>query len=299
MSVTVFIQGRNGVTRWQPSKRWLLLPMLLLATGTGIYQHNSAKFENQQASVDNDRIQREQQKKQVLELKSATESQLAMLATHVARMQAKITRLEALGQQVAKQNKLDEDFDFSSEVGVGGMSELGSSVELGQLIDDMDKLASRIDNNNVQLSLLETVSSNHHIDAERFVSGVPLDKGWLSSPYGLRNDPFNGRRTMHKGIDFTGREGAKVVSTAAGVVTWAGNMFGYGELVEIDHGNGLRTRYGHNKALSVAVGDVVAKGEIIATMGSTGRSTGAHVHYEVLRGGQQIDPQKFVYRKAG
>ncbi|MGH1380561.1 MAG: M23 family metallopeptidase [Shewanella xiamenensis] len=298
MSVTVFIQGRNGVTRWQPSKRWLLLPMLLLATGAGIYQHNSAKFENQQASVDNDRIQREQQKKQVLELKSATESQLAMLATHVARMQAKITRIEALGQQVAKQNKLDEDFDFSSEVGVGGLSELGSNIELGQLIDDMDKLASRIDNNNVQLSLLETVSSNHHIDAERYVSGLPLDKGWLSSPYGLRNDPFNGRRTMHKGIDFTGREGAKVVATAAGVVTWAGNMFGYGELVEIDHGNGLRTRYGHNKALSVAVGDVVAKGETIASMGSTGRSTGAHVHYEVLRGGQQIDPQKFVYRKA-
>ncbi|GGM99967.1 peptidase M23 [Shewanella xiamenensis] len=272
--------------------------MLLLATGAGIYQHNSARFENQQASVDNDRIQREQQKKQVLELKSATESQLAMLATHVARMQAKITRLEALGQQVAKQNKLDEDFDFSSEVGVGGLSELGSNIEISQLIEDMDKLASRIDNNNVQLSLLETVSSNHHIDAERYVSGLPLDKGWLSSPYGLRNDPFNGRRTMHKGIDFTGREGAKVVATAAGVVTWAGNMFGYGELVEIDHGNGLRTRYGHNKALSVAVGDVVAKGETIASMGSTGRSTGAHVHYEVLRGGQQIDPQKFVYRKA-
>ena len=298
MSVTVFIQGRNGVTRWQPSKRWLILPMLLLATGAGIYQHNSAKFENQQASVDNDRIQREQQKKQVLELKSATESQLAMLATHVARMQAKITRLEALGQQVAKQNKLDEDFDFSSEVGVGGLSELGSNIEISQLIEDMDKLASRIDNNNVQLSLLETVSSNHHIDAERYVSGLPLDKGWLSSPYGERNDPFNGRRTMHKGSDFTGREGAKVVATAAGVVTWAGNMFGYGELVEIDHGNGLRTRYGHNKALSVAVGDVVAKGETIASMGSTGRSTGAHVHYEVLRGGQQIDPQKFVYRKA-
>ncbi|MBO6228172.1 MAG: hypothetical protein J6N68_11000, partial [Shewanella sp.] len=127
MSVTVFIQGRNGVTRWQPSKRWLLLPILLLATGSGIYQHNSARFQDQQASVDNDRLVREQQKKQVLELKSATESQLAMLVTHVARMQAKITRLEALGQQVAQQNKLDEDFDFSSEVGVGGLSELGTN----------------------------------------------------------------------------------------------------------------------------------------------------------------------------
>ena len=299
MSVTVFIQGRNGVTRWQPGKRWLLLPFLLLAAGTGLYQHNSERFQSQQASVDSERQAREQQKKQVLELKNATESQLAMLVTHVARMQAKMTRLEALGQQVAVRNELDDQFDFSAEVGIGGLSELGSNIELGQLILDMDKLASRIDNNNVQLSLLETVASNLHIDEERFVSGRPVNNGYLSSPYGLRNDPFSGRRTMHKGIDFAGKEGADVVATAAGVVTWAGNMFGYGELVEVDHGNGLRTRYGHNKSLSVTVGDVVAKGEKLASLGSTGRSTGPHVHYEVLRGGQQIDPQKFVYRKAG
>ncbi|NMH66397.1 M23 family metallopeptidase [Shewanella salipaludis] len=298
MSVTVFIQGRNGVSRWQPGKRWLLLPILLLAAGTGIYQQNTERFESQQASVDKDRLVREQQKQQVLDLKNATESQLAMLVTHVARMQAKIVRLEALGQQVAQNYQLEEQFDFSTEVGIGGPSDVGASIELGQLFDDMNALVSRIDNNNVQLSLLETVASNLHIDEERYISGQPINKGWLSSPFGLRNDPFNGRRTMHKGIDFAGKEGTEVVATAAGVVTWAGKMFGYGELVEIDHGNGLRTRYGHNKALSVTVGDVVAKGETIASMGSTGRSTGPHVHYEVLRGGQQIDPQKFVYRKA-
>ncbi|MCG9697762.1 M23 family metallopeptidase [Shewanella sp. Isolate11] len=299
MSVTVFIQGRNGATRWQPGKRWLLLPMLLIAAGTGLYQHNAQQFEQQQASVDNERLARQQQKDQLIELKGATESQLAMLVTHVARMQAKVSRLEALGQQVAKDYKLEDQFDFSSEVGVGGLSELGSNIELDQLIQDMDKLVSRIDNNNVQLSLLETVTSNLHIDDERYISGRPIQKGWLSSHYGLRNDPFNGRRTMHKGIDFAGKEGADVVATAGGVVTWAGSMFGYGELIEIDHGNGLHTRYGHNKSLSVAVGDVVAKGQSIAKMGSTGRSTGPHVHYEVLRGGQQIDPKKYVYRKAG
>ncbi|QSX37611.1 M23 family metallopeptidase [Shewanella sedimentimangrovi] len=299
MSVTVFIQGRNGVTRWQPGKRWLLLPFLLLAAGSGLYQYNSDRFESQQARVEGEREAREAQKKQVLELKSATETQLATLVTYVARMQAKMTRLEALGQQLAQNYQLEDQFDFSAEVGVGGMSELGSSIELGQLIEDMDKLAFRIDNNDAQMALLETVTSNLHIDEERFVSGRPVSKGWLSSPYGLRNDPFTGRRTMHKGIDFAGTEGADVLATAGGVVTWAGNMFGYGELVEIDHGNGLRTRYGHNQALSVTVGDVVAKGEKIASMGSTGRSTGPHVHYEVLRSGQQIDPQKFVYRKAG
>ncbi len=224
---------------------------------------------------------------------------MATLVAHVARMQAKLTRLEALGQTLAQNYQLEEQFDFGAEVGLGGLSELGTSIELEQLISDMDRLASGIDSNNAQLSLLETVASNLHIDEERYISGRPINKGWLSSPYGLRNDPFNGRRTVHKGIDFAGTEGADVIATGGGVVTWAGNMFGYGELVEIDHGNGLRTRYGHNKALSVTVGDVVAKGEKIATMGSTGRSTGPHVHYEVLRGGQQIDPKKYVYRKAG
>jgi murein DD-endopeptidase MepM/ murein hydrolase activator NlpD len=297
MSVTVFIQGRNGVTRWQPSKRWLLLPILLIVSGTGLYQYSVERFASQQAKVDKNQKLRDQQKKQVLQLKNTTESQLVTLVTHVAKMQAKISRLEALGQQVAQQNLLDDQFDFSNEAGIGGLSESGTNIELTQLIDDMDKLATRIDNNNVQLSLLETVASNLHIDEERYISGRPIDKGWLSSPYGLRNDPFNGRRTMHKGIDFAGSEGADVIATAAGVVTWAGNMFGYGVLIEIDHGNGLRTRYGHNKASSVNVGDVVAKGEKIASMGSTGRSTGPHVHYEVLRSGQQIDPRKYVYRK--
>ncbi|MCH1920672.1 M23 family metallopeptidase [Shewanella sp. A3A] len=299
MSVTVFIQGRNGVTRWQPGKRWLLLPMLLIAAGAGLYQYNQLRFETQQASADNERQAREQQQRQVKQLKTATENQLSMLVTHVAKMQAKLTRLEALGQQLAQNYQLDEQFDFSAEVGVGGPSEYGSNIELDQLLSDMERLALGIDKSNTQLGLLETVASNLNIEQERYISGRPVGKGWLSSPYGLRNDPFNGHRAMHKGIDFAGAEGTDVIATGAGVVTWAGNMFGYGNLVEIDHGNGLRTRYGHNEALSVAVGDVVAKGEKIASLGSSGRSTGPHVHYEVLRNGQQIDPKQFVYRHAG
>ena len=299
MSVTVFIQGRNGITRWQPSKRWFLLPIIFMATATSVYRYSTEQFAYQQAKVDKSQQAREHQAQRVLELKNATELQLSLLATHVAKMQAKIVRLEALGQQVANDNLLDDQFDFSTEVGVGGLSEQSNGVELNQLIADMNKLAFRIDNNNVQLSLLETVTMNHHIDDERYISGRPIDKGWLSSPYGLRSDPFNGSKSMHKGIDFAGKEGSNVTATAAGVVTWSGNIFGYGELVEIDHGNGLRTRYGHNKTLFVNVGDVVAKGDKIASMGSTGRSTGTHVHYEVLRDGKQIDPQKFVYRKAG
>ncbi|MCL1123604.1 M23 family metallopeptidase [Shewanella surugensis] len=299
MSVTVFIQSRNGAKRWQPGKRWLLLPALLIAAGIGAYEHNEQQFYQQQLNVDGEKAARKEQQQELLQLKSATASQLSMLATHVARMQAKLTRLEALGEQVAQSNQLEEQFDFSDEVGVGGLSDIGANIELEQLIADMDSLVLRIDKNNVQLSLLETVSSNLHIDKERYISGRPITKGWLSSHFGFRNDPFTGRRALHKGIDFAGKDGSEVVSTGGGVVTWAGPRFGYGELIEIDHGNGLRTRYGHNKALLVHAGDVVAKGEDIAVMGSTGRSTGPHVHYEVLRDGKQIDPKTFVYRKAG
>ena len=299
MSVTVFIQGKNGVQRWHLGKRWLLLPAFMLVGIASLYHYSNERFADQQANMDSVKALRSAQKQQILKLKDATESQLSMLVTHVARLQAKMTRLEALGQQVATQNQLDDQFDFSSEVGVGGISELGDNIELDSLIADMDKLANNLDHNQTQLSVLETVVSNLHIDKERYISGRPIKKGWLSSPYGLRNDPFTGRRAMHKGIDFAGSEGQAVVATAAGVVTWSGSMFGYGNLVEIDHGNGLKTRYGHNESLTVRVGDVVTKGEKIANMGSTGRSTGPHVHYEVLRNGKQIDPQKYVYRKAG
>jgi len=128
------------------------------------------------------------------------------------------------------------------------------------------------------------------------LAGRPVSKGWLSSYYGIRKDPFNGRPAMHKGVDFAGKTGSGVIATGAGIVTWSGVRSGYGNLVEIDHGNGLRTRYGHAASLNVEVGDVVTKGQVVALMGSTGRSTGAHVHYEVLKNGQQIDPLPFVYR---
>lgn len=103
---------------------------------------------------------------------------------------------------------------------------------------------------------------------------------------------------MHKGVDFAGKENADIIATAAGVVSWAGRRSGYGYLIELNHGKGMKTRYGHNKVLLVSAGDVVTKGQVIARMGSTGRSTGPHVHYEILRNNQQINPIKFIYRKA-
>ena len=125
-------------------------------------------------------------------------------------------------------------------------------------------------------------------------SGRPISKGWISSYFGKRTDPFSGKIERHKGMDFAGKAGSKISSVSAGVVTWASSRYGYGNLVEINHGHGYSTRYGHNAEILVEVGDTVEKGQAISLMGSTGRSTGPHVHFEVLLNDRQVDPIRFV-----
>jgi murein DD-endopeptidase MepM/ murein hydrolase activator NlpD len=122
--------------------------------------------------------------------------------------------------------------------------------------------------------------------------------GFISSFFGSRVDPFTGYTAFHPGVDFAGEEGAQVVAVATGVVTWAGDHMGYGNLVEINHGNGYVTRYGHNSRVLVKAGDTVQKGQPLALVGSTGHSTGPHVHFEVLRDGNPVDPMAFINENA-
>jgi murein DD-endopeptidase MepM/ murein hydrolase activator NlpD len=123
-----------------------------------------------------------------------------------------------------------------------------------------------------------------------------VHEGYISSYFGERMDPFNGEEAMHKGVDFATDAGSDVLAVAAGIVTWAGPREGYGNLVEINHGNGYTTRYAHNAQMLVHVGDEVQRGQAVAVVGSTGRSTGPHVHFEVVRDGRQIDPMAYVGR---
>jgi murein DD-endopeptidase MepM/ murein hydrolase activator NlpD len=120
----------------------------------------------------------------------------------------------------------------------------------------------------------------------------------MSSYYGRRTDPFTGKPANHKGVDFAGKAGASVFAVADGVVTWSSKRYGYGELVEINHGNGYSTRYAHNSENLVAVGDEVSKGETVALMGDTGRATGPNLHFEVLHQGKQVNPVNFVRQGA-
>lgn len=126
------------------------------------------------------------------------------------------------------------------------------------------------------------------------ISGLPVEQPVISSRYGYRLDPISGRRQMHRGLDFAGEQGSRITAVADGIVTWSGRNGGYGNLVELEHGNGFRTRYAHVESLLVPLGAYVRKGQVIATMGSSGRSTGTHLHLEVRRHGSALDPQQYL-----
>lgn len=228
--------------------------------------------------------------------------QLTALTMKLAELQSQVLRINALGERLAEASNIPEkEFNFNELPPSGGPSieyEDITAKSITELSKDISSLEDLMFYEEKQLNMLESLMLGHHIESMSYLSGRPIIKGWLSSYFGTRKDPFNGRPAMHKGVDFAGKEDADIIATAAGVVSWAGERSGYGHLIELDHGQGMKTRYGHNKVLLVSAGDVVTKGQVIARMGSTGRSTGPHVHYEILRNNQQIDPIKFIYRKA-
>jgi murein DD-endopeptidase MepM/ murein hydrolase activator NlpD len=219
------------------------------------------------------------------------------LALRLGELQAKVIRLDALGERLTEMADLDKgEFDFSTLPAVGG-PEMGSavaSIAVPDFIQSLETLSRQVDDRSTQLGLLETLLMSRNLEDEVSPRGRPIKRGWTSSYYGMRTDPFTGRREHHKGMDFAGKQGSEVISVGAGVVTWAGERYGYGNLVEVNHGNGYATRYGHSEKILVTVGSTVKKGQVVALMGSTGRSTGPHVHFEVLYKGKAVDPKKYI-----
>ncbi len=239
----------------------------------------------------------EQQQKELARLQQLAQDRANTLAKRLGLMQAQMIRLEALGQRLVEMANLDSgEFDFENPPAQGGPASLGgqNSIDPPDFMEALDRLSRQLEDRSSQLQVLESVLMNRNLQAELLPKGRPILQGWLSSRYGMRTDPFSGKRDFHAGVDFAGKEGSPVVATGAGVVTWAGNRSGYGKLIEINHGGGYATRYGHNRKILVKVGETVKKGQIIGEMGSTGRSTGPHVHFEVLRNGRTVNPAKYI-----
>jgi murein DD-endopeptidase MepM/ murein hydrolase activator NlpD len=228
------------------------------------------------------------------------DDEMKAMTARLADMQARLVRLDALGEHLAESENLKgREFDFSAKKAPMGGPLTGELKALGDrpsLELRLQELAADIDLRQAQLEAMDSVLSGRKNMAISYLANMPVRNGYVTSRYGYRTDPFTNTVAFHPGIDFAGPEGTSVYAVAAGVVTWAGPRTGYGNIVEINHGDGYSTRYAHASAVTVKVGDMVSKDQLVAYMGSTGRSTGPHLHYEVLDDGKQIDPAMYIAR---
>jgi murein DD-endopeptidase MepM/ murein hydrolase activator NlpD len=232
-------------------------------------------------------------------LKQESQAQLEALTVRLATLQARLLRMEALGERITTVAQLDSgEFDFSADPAVGGpLSDETIPYSPPAFVDAISELELQIADRAQQLEILEGLMAERQFEADVSLTGRPIRQGWISSPFGRRTDPFTGQLAWHSGIDFaTAAAGADIVAVAAGVVTASGDRDGYGLAVDINHGNGYVTRYGHAEKLLVEVGEIIAKGQVIALVGSTGRSTGPHVHFEVYKHGRVVDPASYIHR---
>jgi murein DD-endopeptidase MepM/ murein hydrolase activator NlpD len=238
------------------------------------------------------------QQAQLAQTRRTLQQNVDALALRLGQMNAHVVRLDALGSRLTDMAGLtDGEFDFSSPPSLGGPEELlepNESSRLGDILASLDSLGFELNDRERQLGVLEDLLLNRKLRDEVHPEGRPVTAGYISSRFGKRTDPFTGRQAVHKGIDFAGPAGSDVIAVASGLVVWSGKRSGFGQLIEVDHGNGLVTRYAHNADNLVSVGDMVKRGQVIARMGKTGRATGPNLHFEVLRNGHPVDPLPYI-----
>lgn len=304
MAIILLPKGHKGPAK-KFSRHWLLGAALLavvvvpvLSVFVGYYAGVGATVKRADLVTDSLRYDLLQQRQEVAQAKQAAQENLTALTLRLAELQSRSIRLDALGQRLTEMADLDKgEFDFENPPAQGGPADPTASYDappVDEFLTSFDALTQQMDDREQQLAVLESFLMTRSLEGEVFPAGFPAEKGWISSFFGKRTDPFTGRPAQHDGIDIAAKEGTGILAVAAGVVTWSSNRYGYGQLVEINHGNGYVTRYAHNKQILVEVGDMVKKGQRVALMGSSGRSTGPHVHFEVLRNGLVVNPAKYV-----
>lgn len=224
---------------------------------------------------------------------------LDALALQLGEMRARVMRLDALSSRLAKMAGMEEsELESVQPPGSGGPLVSPEDVSEASLEAEIAELSNLIDVKSDRLNLLEVMLLQQTMQQSMLPDARPVDVGYNSSSFGRRVDPFTGRTAFHEGLDFTAAVGTPIYAAAGGVVTVSEHMPDYGKIIKISHGSELETRYAHASELLVKVGEVVKKGQVIAKVGSTGRSTGPHLHFEVRRDGAPLDPRKFLQRSA-
>lgn len=247
--------------------------------------------------VDALRAQIVAQKQGVDRLETSSHRDLDALALQLGELQAQALRLNALGQRLAQVGKLDDgEFNFSAAPAMGGPEDPSARPHPlnFDLSGNIAQMRNQFDYEETQLTVLEDLLLDRNVDRALVPSGYPVVTGYIGSGFGERSDPINGEAAHHLGLDFDAPLGTDIRAVADGVVTWNGERSGYGNVVEVDHGNGYMTRYAHNQKNLVNVGQRVHAGQTIARVGSTGRATGPHCHFEVWVHGRAVNPLTYV-----
>jgi murein DD-endopeptidase MepM/ murein hydrolase activator NlpD len=302
----IFLSKREGKARQlnlaHPLTLSLIGGFVLVVLGSAFMAGMQLGRDGQGRVMSGDALQRvgalAQERAQISELKQQLQLRIDAMAMRLGEVNAHVLRLDALGKRLTEMADIDSrEFNFDREPPRGGSAEgEGVSAQIPDLSQMLSALERRVDTRESQLAALENVILAKELKREIHPEGRPVESGFISSYFGEREDPFDGQETFHKGVDFAGAKGSTVMAVAAGIVTWAGERSGFGKLVEINHGDGYVTRYAHNEKTLVSVGETVKRGDPVGLMGSTGHSTGPHVHFEVLRNGRQVDPLSFIGR---
>lgn len=278
--------GRAGARRPALAIALLLGTGVCVGAGAGIADNRMLRAELAQ------------QQTQIVATRRDAQREINALAARMGELQAEANRLNALGERLTRIGQLqDGEFDFNKPVGVGGAGPV-RDMSKPELDTGMDQLKQQFKASGEQLTVLESLLFNRQIDMNAVPSRAPIANSYITSGFGGRADPFNGGAAFHKGIDFEADVGDPVLAVADGVVSYSGVRSGYGNVVEIDHGNGYVTRYAHNSRLLMKVGELVRAGQEVAKAGSSGRSTGAHVHFEVWENGRVVNPIKFLNQQS-
>ncbi|MBK1648517.1 M23 family metallopeptidase [Rhabdochromatium marinum] len=241
-------------------------------------------------NLESSQLELEQKRRQI-------QAHIDTIAIRVAEVQAEVLRVNALGQRLVKMAGLSSDeFDFENPAAAGGPDYYKDAPNrVSEVAQDLAKVLAALDDRKRKLGLLETLIMERDLVRHSMPEGWPLRSGGvITSGFGYRRHPITGRRSLHNGIDIAAKSGSPIVAMADGLVVFSGRKQGYGNIVEIRHGNGLETWYAHNKRNLVKEGDLVKRGQQIAALGSTGRSTGPHVHFEVRKHGKPVNPKAYL-----
>jgi murein DD-endopeptidase MepM/ murein hydrolase activator NlpD len=305
-NLTIIKHEKTGIVQYPLSDKnnrlklisvFAVFSLVVFSLGTLIGSYLFASQSDDEAKIKELQALVDLRQQELLEHKKSVQNDIDSMSLQIGKLMAQSTRINALGNRLTEYANINQDeFNLDAEPGIGGADlELTGEQNTAQsLYSNLFNLEDTFTKQQENLNILAQLLSEQSVDENVTPHIFPLKDGWISSYYGKRIDPFTGQQANHPGMDYSGSYGSAILAAADGVVVWAGKRSSYGNMVEIDHGNGFMTRYAHAEEVNVKLGQKVTAGETIAIMGKTGRATSEHLHFEVLKNGHKVNPLPFV-----